>query len=424
MPSYGKDLSGNDKMCRDSDNEDDGGSGGGGRDKRGDNGRTLTSSGGSLTLASGDGNTSGGAVTIDGGGGSTALGGSITILSGVGTATSSGSVGVLTSNAGTVGMSGDLLWNTGTACVGDRLFEDGELPSNGEDLSGDDEMSMDSNDDNDSGSGGGGRDKRGYKGRTLTSSGGSLILASGDGNTSGGAVTIDGSGDSTASGRSITISLGIGTATSLGSMAVSMSNAETAGMLGDLLWNIGTVCVDDRPFEDREVPSIGEDLSGNNKMSKTRNIEDDGRSGGGGRDKRGDNVSALNSSGGSLSLASGNGNTSGGAVTIDGGGGSTALGGFINISSGIGRATSLGSVAVSTSNAGNAGVLGDLSWNNGAECVGDSGALGIWSGSSASGLGGIIEISVGLGTSIGGAFSVTAGNLSGAAGGDLSIIFG
>jgi hypothetical protein len=94
------------------------------RDKRGGNDRTSTSSGGSLTLASVDGNTSRGAVTIDGSSGSMALGESITISSGVGTATRPGSVAVSMSNAETVGVSGDLLWNTGTACVGNRLFKD------------------------------------------------------------------------------------------------------------------------------------------------------------------------------------------------------------------------------------------------------------------------------------------------------------
>jgi hypothetical protein len=61
---------------------------------------------------------------------------------------------------------------------------DGEVPSNGEDLSGDNKMSKDSDDDKNGGSVGGGKDKRGDNGRTSTSSGGSLTLASGDGNIS------------------------------------------------------------------------------------------------------------------------------------------------------------------------------------------------------------------------------------------------
>ena len=81
-------------------------------------GLSSTSSGGSLTLASGDGNTSRGAVTINGGNCSTASGGSITISSGIGMATSFGSVAAWASNAGTVGVSGDLLLSTGTASVG------------------------------------------------------------------------------------------------------------------------------------------------------------------------------------------------------------------------------------------------------------------------------------------------------------------
>ncbi len=88
MPSMEKGWSGDNKMSKDSNKCNNGGSGGGVRDKRGDNWSTLTSSGGSLTLASGDDNTSRGAVTINGIDGSTALGSSITISSGVGTATS------------------------------------------------------------------------------------------------------------------------------------------------------------------------------------------------------------------------------------------------------------------------------------------------------------------------------------------------
>jgi hypothetical protein len=159
-------------MSRDSNSDDDGRSAGGRRDKRWNNGRTSTSSDGSLILASGDGNTSGGAVTIDGGSGSTALGGSITISLGVGMATSLGSVAVSTSNAETVGMLADLWWNTGTVCVGNRLFKDGEVPSNGEDLSGNNKMSKDSNNDKDGGSGGG----AGIKGGTM---GGHLPAAAG-----------------------------------------------------------------------------------------------------------------------------------------------------------------------------------------------------------------------------------------------------
>ncbi len=110
----------------------------------------------------------------------------------------------------------------------------GTMLSNGEDLSGDKEMSKDSNNGDHGGSGRGVRDKRGGNGRTSTSSGGSLTLASGDGNTSRGAVAIDGIDGSTALGGSITISLDFGMATSSGSVAVSMSNTGTAGMLGDL----------------------------------------------------------------------------------------------------------------------------------------------------------------------------------------------
>ncbi len=87
-----------------------------------------------------------------------------------------------------------------------------------------------------------------------------------------------------------------------------------------------------------------------------------------------------------------------------------------------GMATSLGSVAVSTSNTGTAGMSGDSLLNTGTASVGDSGALDIKSGSSLSALGSGIAISVGSGTKIGGAFSVKAGNLLQAAGGDASIV--
>ncbi len=66
--------------------------------------------------------------------------------------------------------------------------------------------------------------------------------------------------------------------------------------------------------------------------------------------------------------------------------GSMALGGSITISSGVGMATSSGSVAVSKSSAETVGMLGDLLLNTGTARLGD-GALGIGSGLSASGLG-------------------------------------
>ncbi len=125
-------------------------------------------------------------------------------------------------------------------------------------------------------------------------------------------------------------------------------------------------------------------------------------------------------SSGVLTLASEDGSTSGGAVTIDGSDGTTALGGSITILLGICTSTSLGSVAVLTSNAGTVVVLGDLLLNNRILSIGDSCSLGIWSGLSASGSGCSISISMGSGTNIGGVFSVKAGDLSGAAGGDVS----
>ena len=70
---------------------------------------------------------------------------------------------------------------------------------------------------------------------------------------------------------------------------------------------------------------------------------------------------------------------------VVGGDGSTALGGSITFSLGVGMATSSGCVAVSTSNAETAGVSGDLSLSTGTAIVGDSSALDIGSGLSASG---------------------------------------
>ena len=84
--------------------------------------------------------------------------------------------------------------------------------------------------------------------------------------------------------------------------------------------------------------------------------------------------------------------------------------------------TSSESVTILTSNAGTAGMLGYLLLSTGTVSIGNSGTLDVGSGSSASGLGGSIAIPVGSGTNIGGAFSVMAGNLSGAAGRDASIV--
>ncbi len=47
------------------------------------------------------------------------------------------------------------------------------------------------------------------------------------------------------------------------------------------------------PFKVGEVPSNGEDLSGNDKMSEDSNNDDNGHSGGGVRDKRRDNGRAF-----------------------------------------------------------------------------------------------------------------------------------
>jgi hypothetical protein len=66
---------------------------------------------------------------------------------------------------------------------------------------------------------------------------------------------------------------------------------------------------------------------------------------------------------------------------------------------------------------------GDLLLTTGTVSIGDSGALGIGCGLSASGLVGSIAISVGSGTNIGEAFCVMAGTLSGAAGGDASVVY-
>jgi hypothetical protein len=68
-------------------------------------------------------------------------------------------------------------------------------------------------------------------------------------------------------------------------------------------------------------------------------------------------------------------------------------------------------------------VSGELLLNTGAT-VGDSGAVDIESGLSASGLGGSIAIIAGSGTDIGGAVRMTAGDSSRAAGGDVSIAKG
>ncbi len=139
------------------------------------------------------------------------------------------------------------------------------------------------------------------------------------------------------------------------------------------------------------MPSNGEDLSGNNKMSKDSNNDNDGGSGGGVRDKKGDNGRTSTSRGGSLTLALEDANTSVGAVTINCINGSS-LGRLHHHSSGVGMATSLESIAVLMSNAGTAGVLGDLLLNTGTASIGNSGALDIGSDLSASGSGGSIAM--------------------------------
>jgi hypothetical protein len=146
--------------------------------------------------------------------------------------------------------------------------------------------------------------------------------------------------------------------------------------------------------------STGKGLSSDNEMGRDSDDDNDDGSGVGVRDKKGGNGRTSASSSKSLILASGDGNTSGRAVTIDGVDGSMALGCSITISLGVGFATSLGSIAILARNAGRAGALGDLSLNTGTASVGDSGALDIGRGLSASGLGGGSAISVGSSTDI------------------------
>ncbi len=81
-------------------------------------------------------------------------------------------------------------------------------------------------------------------GLSSTSGGGSLTLTSGDSNTSGGGVTFKEGDGSMALGGFITISLGIRTATSFLSVAVSTSSAGTKGVSGDLLMSTGNTAVE------------------------------------------------------------------------------------------------------------------------------------------------------------------------------------
>ena len=121
--------------------------------------------------------------------------------------------------------------------------------------------------------------------------------------------------------------------------------------------------------------------------------------------------SSATTSGGELILQSDDDNASGGVVAIEGGDGATDLGGSISISSGVVAATSSGSVAVSTGDAETSGISGGL--NTGLTCVGDSGdVVIIGSGSSASGSGGDITISVGSGGQLGGSLTGLAGDSS------------
>ena len=95
--------------------------------------------------------------------------------------------------------------------------------------------------------------------------------------------------------------------------------------------------------------------------------------------------------------------------------GSTASDGSITISSGVGTATSSRSMVISTRSGGTAG----LPLSTGNATIGDSGTMDFGPGLSAFGSGGSIAFSVGSGTDFGGAFSVMAGNSSGAAVVDL-----
>ncbi|EJK61681.1 hypothetical protein THAOC_17786, partial [Thalassiosira oceanica] len=77
-----------------------------------------------------------------------------------------------------------------------------------------------------------------------------------------------------------------------------------------------------------------------------------------------------------------------------------------------GAATSSGSLGLSTSDAGAAGVSGQVTLSSGTASSGTSGAVGIESGSSEFGSGGAISLSVGSGDGAGGTLSLSAGDSS------------
>jgi hypothetical protein len=184
--------------------------------------------------------------------GSTTTDGSISISSGVGTATRSRSMAVSMSSGGTAGVSGDLPLSTGNATIGDSgavdigtglsAFGSGSssivfLVGSGTDI-GRAFSVMAGNL-----SGAAVVDVIVAPGSSSTSGCGSLTLTLGNGNTSGGGVTIKEGDGSMASGGFITISLGVRTATSFLSVAVSTSSAGTAGVSGDLSMSTGNTAI-------------------------------------------------------------------------------------------------------------------------------------------------------------------------------------
>merc|ERR1712072_279319 len=88
----------------------------------------------------------------------------------------------------------------------------------------------------------------------------------------------------------------------------------------------------------------------------------------------------------------------------------SSTGGSVSITSGQGSSTSSGVVTIRTSNAGNAGVSGYMSFRSGTSSSGCSGAIFVHSGAATSGKGGSIDLLVGDGNvGNGGSVVITGG---------------
>ena len=298
-------------------------------------------------------------------------GGTISMRSGYGTAMSSGSILIRTLNAGTVGVSGELMFSTGTASSWFIWINI----------------------------------HRYWYGTASGGDGGDIMINVGDGNTlDGGHIHLfagktDANVDST--GGSISIRSGFSTIRSSGTIIIRTLNAGTTGVSGELMFSTGTTSSGASGSISIGTGTTSGGESGGMYITVGTTKSDD---------KGGDihlhaGKTEGDADGGTIEVIAGDttgGDGDGGDIKVWAGLSASKTGGTISMRSGYGTAMSSGSILIRTLNAGTVGVSGELMFSTGTASSGSSGSISIGTGTASNGDGGDIMINVGDGNTLDG----------------------